>query len=168
MGMVRADSLYHPLCKQYLKKEKEAKESWSGWWAVPYIFWSKDIGLFHKSPYGDMKQIQNPLELKDTCSIILPGLESFLCHWKVKSIKNKFTGEVIIEIVDTVMTGELLKIINTCGQTEFSTIDFIHGDKFIEYLPPAEVPGDTSRILKLKMTEDQKRNMKMRRDSIMR
>ena len=59
--------------------------------------------------------------------MILPTLESYLLEHKDFQVTAgvPFKGEVTIQCDKAVPYDWLLKVINTCGQTEYSTIDFV-------------------------------------------
>ena len=59
--------------------------------------------------------------------MILPALEGYLLEHKEFQINAgvPFKGEVTIQCDRSVPYDWLLKVINTCGQTEYSTIDFV-------------------------------------------
>ncbi len=60
-------------------------------------------------------------------AMVLPSLESYLVAQR--EFKEKagvpFKGEVTIQCDKDVEYKWLLKVINTCGQTEYSTLDFV-------------------------------------------
>ena len=66
-------------------------------------------------------------EMVDTENVILPGLEGFLNETREFVLKTgrPFKGEITIQCDKNVTYDWLLKVINTCGQTEFATIDFV-------------------------------------------
>lgn len=70
--------------------------------------------------------LSDPTELDDD-SMILPGLESFLLDQKEFGLKAgiPFKGIVTIQCDKSVSYDWLLKVINTCVQTEYDVMDFI-------------------------------------------
>ena len=70
---------------------------------------------------SDLAEISNPE------NILLPGLEQYLN--KDKELKQRigsmFKGEITVQCDKDIPYEWLLKVINTCGQTEFATIDFV-------------------------------------------
>ena len=71
--------------------------------------------------------ISGASELSREDIIILPNLESYLLKQKAfrESTGAPFHGEVTIQCDKAVPYEWLLKVINTCGQTEYATIDFV-------------------------------------------
>lgn len=76
---------------------------------------------------GEQRIISGTDELSDPSLMVLPGLEQFLMQQK--DFKEKagieFKGEVTIQCDKNAPYEWLLKVINTCGQTEYQTIDFV-------------------------------------------
>ena len=68
-----------------------------------------------------------PQELDDPNNPVLPGLESFLVERRelARRVGGAMVGEVTIQCDKTVPYSWLLKVIATCGVTEFGTIDFV-------------------------------------------
>jgi len=66
-------------------------------------------------------------EMSDPNEINLPGLEKFLLDNKklIESQRRKFKGEITIQCDKNISYDWLLKVINTCGQSEYATIDFV-------------------------------------------
>jgi biopolymer transport protein ExbD len=71
--------------------------------------------------------ISDATELDDKTSAILPGLEAFLTNQKEFDVKAgiPFNGIVTIQCDKTIPYDWLLKVINTCGQSEYDVIDFV-------------------------------------------
>ncbi|MBM3325884.1 MAG: hypothetical protein FJY65_02715 [Calditrichaeota bacterium] len=66
-------------------------------------------------------------ELTDADNVVLPNLETFLNDQKefTKRLGKPFKGEITIQCGKEVTYDWLLKVINTCGQTEYATLDFV-------------------------------------------
>ena len=81
--------------------------------------------------YEDMEKnprMLSPLEeISDPNNVVLPGLETFLTEQKelAEHLGRKFRGVVTIQCDKEIPYDWLLKVINTCGQTEYATIDFV-------------------------------------------
>lgn len=71
--------------------------------------------------------IASAAELSSEDNVILPGLSSFLLENKelTEKIGRAFKGEITIQCDKGIRYDWLLKVINTCGQVEFATIDFV-------------------------------------------
>lgn len=83
------------------------------------------FGVFEDMP-NNPRQICDNTEM-NTDYVVLPGLSAFLqlqTDFKEKT-GAMFTGEVTIQCADNVPYDWLLKVINTCGQQEYATIDFV-------------------------------------------
>ena len=67
----------------------------------------------------------NELENQDV--VVVPSLEAYLIEQREfkRSTGAPFHGEVTIQCDKAIKYDWLLKVINTCGQTEFATIDFV-------------------------------------------
>ncbi len=76
---------------------------------------------------SDPRVLSSREEMEDADSVVLPGLESFLNENRefVLETGRVFKGEITIQCDKGVTYDWLLKVINTCGQTEFATIDFV-------------------------------------------
>lgn len=83
-------------------------------------------GVFKDNPEA-IVPIGDVSELNDEDATILPTLESYLIEQREfkRSIGAVFKGEVTIQCDKAVKYDWLLKVMNTCGQTEFATIDFL-------------------------------------------
>lgn len=70
--------------------------------------------------------LSDPVEMSAT-DVVLPGLETFLTvqREQIEKFGKKFKGQVTVQCDKAVTYDWLLKVINTCGQTEFGTIDFV-------------------------------------------
>lgn len=81
--------------------------------------------------YEDMERKPRPIspreEISDPDIVILPGLESFLDENRefVEKTGREFKGEITIQCDKEVRYDWLLKVINTCGQSEYATLDFV-------------------------------------------
>ncbi len=71
--------------------------------------------------------ISTQQELQNEETVMLPGLEQYLLEQKelIERTGRVFKGEVTIQCDKNVRYDWLIKVINTCGQTEFATIDFV-------------------------------------------
>jgi biopolymer transport protein ExbD len=85
-----------------------------------------DAGVFEdmeRNPrvLSDQAEIQNP------DNVVLPGLQTYLDEHREfqKQIGQKFKGQVTIQCDKDVSYDKLLRVINTCGQSEYGIIDFI-------------------------------------------
>lgn len=76
---------------------------------------------------GEPRILSDRTEFDDPDAMVLGGLEVFLSDQKAltERLGREFTGEVTIQCDKGTRYDWLLKVINTCGQTEFSTIDFV-------------------------------------------
>jgi len=76
---------------------------------------------------SDPRVLSSLAEMDDRNSVVLPGLETFLNESRefVLETGRVFKGEITIQCDKSVTYDWLLKVINTCGQTEFATIDFV-------------------------------------------
>ncbi len=83
-------------------------------------------GVF-KDTEGDPQALSLIDELEDPANPVLPGLESFLVERRDLALKvgQAFKGEVTIQCDKSIPYRWLLKVIATCGVTEFGTIDFV-------------------------------------------
>ncbi|MCF7810175.1 biopolymer transporter ExbD [bacterium] len=86
------------------------------------------------SPNGVMEDMESTPrvispanELDNASNVILPGLEAFLTNQKAFDEKAgiPFNGIVTIQCDKSVPYDWLLKVINTCGQSEYDVIDFV-------------------------------------------
>lgn len=66
-------------------------------------------------------------ELENPNNVILPSLENFLNDHKefTQRLGKVFKGEVTIQCDKDVTYDKLLKVINTCGQSEYGTLNFV-------------------------------------------
>ncbi|NQU06163.1 MAG: biopolymer transporter ExbD, partial [Calditrichaeota bacterium] len=66
-------------------------------------------------------------ELDNDAEMVLPGLEAFLLNQKDFEEKAgiPFKGTVTIQCDKSIPYDWLLKVINTCGQSEYDVMDFI-------------------------------------------
>jgi len=73
------------------------------------------------------RMLSSSEEVADPNNVVLPGLEAFLTEQKEFSehLGRKFKGVVTIQCDKEISYDWLLKVINTCGQTEYATIDFV-------------------------------------------
>lgn len=70
--------------------------------------------------------ISDQYEMMNPENVVLPGLEKYLVeHRDLRDRIGKFRGEITIQCDKNVTYDWLLKVINTCGQAEFVTIDFV-------------------------------------------
>jgi len=84
-------------------------------------------GVFEDMAGKDPRKISALDEITNTENIVLPTLASFLDEYKVfqERVGMQFKGEITIQCDKEIPYEWLLKVINTCGQTEFGTIDFV-------------------------------------------
>jgi len=81
--------------------------------------------------FEDMERNPNvlsqPDELSDPENVVLSGLETFLVDQKqlTERLGKPFKGQVTVQCDKEVTYDWLLKVINTCGQAEYGTIDFV-------------------------------------------
>ena len=72
------------------------------------------------------QSISDRREMMNPDNIILPGLANFLKESKERRERiGQFRGEITIQCDKNVTYDWLLKVINTCGQAEYATIDFV-------------------------------------------
>jgi len=66
-------------------------------------------------------------EMANADLVVLPNLEAFLVESKEFKAKVgiQFKGEITVQCDKDVPYEWLLKVINTCGQAEYGTIDFV-------------------------------------------
>ncbi len=66
-------------------------------------------------------------DLFDPNSVILDGLETFLTEKREfdKHLGKDFKGSITIQCDQSIPYDQLLKVINTCGQAEYGTLDFV-------------------------------------------
>lgn len=71
--------------------------------------------------------LSDPTEISSPDNVILPGLETWLNEQREFTIRlgKPFKGQITIQCDKAVTYDSLLKVINTCGQTEFGIIDFV-------------------------------------------
>ncbi len=76
---------------------------------------------------GDPRLIEGREAIDNPDNMLLPDLEVYLTEQRglAERLGREFTGEVTIQCDKGTRYDWLLKVINTCGQTEFSTIDFV-------------------------------------------
>ena len=74
-----------------------------------------------------INKISDRAELEDPANTVIPSLEKFYEDHKEfsKKLGQRFTGVTTIQCDKEISYDWLLKVINTCGQTEYSTIDFL-------------------------------------------
>ena len=77
------------------------------------------------------KLIADIAEIESDDNAMLPSLEKFLEAQRAFSdrLGQPFTGNVTIQCDKGTHYKWLLKVINTCGQTEYSTLDFVVNKK---------------------------------------
>lgn len=75
----------------------------------------------------DPRMLSDRAEMDNPEGVVLPGLAGFLNENREFVLKTGrlFRGEITIQCDKNVTYDWLLKVINTCGQTEFATIDFV-------------------------------------------
>ncbi len=74
----------------------------------------------------DPRIISDQNELMNPDNVVLPGLEKYLVENKdLRDRIGQFRGEITIQCDKNVTYDWLLKVINTCGQAEYVTIDFV-------------------------------------------
>jgi len=66
-------------------------------------------------------------ELNSEDVIVLPGLDAYLSEHRerAKTLATGFTGQVTVQCDSAVTYDWLLKVISTCGQNAYATIDFV-------------------------------------------
>ncbi|MFH0765623.1 MAG: biopolymer transporter ExbD [Calditrichota bacterium] len=66
-------------------------------------------------------------ELSDEQVLVLPGLDAYLTEQRERSkgLFTGFNGQITLQCDSAVTYDWLLKIISTCGQNEYATIDFV-------------------------------------------
>ena len=71
--------------------------------------------------------LSSPEEINDPNNIVLPGLETFLNESKdfTEHLGKKFKGVITIQCDQAISYDWVLKVINTCGQASYGTIDFV-------------------------------------------
>jgi len=84
-------------------------------------------GVFEDMAGKDPRIIAGPDEFLNTENIVLPGLEVYLTDYKAfqERVGMQFKGEITIQCDKEIPYEWVLKVINTCGQTDFGTIDFV-------------------------------------------
>jgi len=73
-------------------------------------------------------RILSPKEdLFDPNAVILEGLETYLNEQRefTKHLGKDFKGSITIQCDQSIPYDQLLKVINTCGQAEYGTLDFV-------------------------------------------
>ncbi len=94
----------------------------------------KDVGILVSTSYGVLEDIEEeirplspPQEMEDNDNAILPGLDAYLTEKRDFRVDNNldFKGEITVQCGNDVPYDWLLKVINTCGQNEFTVIDFV-------------------------------------------
>lgn len=76
----------------------------------------------------EVAEILSPAnELNDPDMVVLAGLQRYLDEQRERSMRlpTGFNGSITIQCDSAVTYDWLLKVINTCGQTEFANIDFV-------------------------------------------
>jgi len=73
------------------------------------------------------RQLVNKDEILDPENVVLPGLEAYLIEQKAftEKLGKKFRGIITIQCDQSISYEWLLKVINTCGQAEYGTLDFV-------------------------------------------
>ncbi|MBM3328532.1 MAG: hypothetical protein FJY67_03540 [Calditrichaeota bacterium] len=73
------------------------------------------------------RQISDTEEMSDPANVVVPSLEDFLREHKDFTLRlgKPFKGEITVQCDKEVTYDWLLKVINTCGQTEYASIDFV-------------------------------------------
>ncbi len=76
-----------------------------------------------KSP----KTLASKEDLFDPNTVILDGLEAYLSEKREfdKHLGKEFKGSITIQCDQSIPYDQLLKVVNTCGQAEYGTIDFV-------------------------------------------
>lgn len=71
--------------------------------------------------------LSGPDELGSADNVILPGLQDYLINQRelAKRLPTGFSGKITIQCDSAITYDWLLKVINTCGQEEFNTLDFV-------------------------------------------
>jgi biopolymer transport protein ExbD len=86
------------------------------------------------SPQGVFEDVEkNPRllssadDIQNPNTVVLAGLESFLTEQKdfTEHLGKKFRGVITVQCDQQITYDWLLKVINTCGQAEYGTIDFV-------------------------------------------
>ncbi len=94
----------------------------------------KVVAILVSTNYGVLEDIEEeirslspPDEINSESNAILPGLSAYLAEKRDFRISNNldFKGEVTVQCGMDVPYNWLLKVINTCGQNEFTVIDFV-------------------------------------------
>lgn len=75
--------------------------------------------------------LSSPEEINDPNNVVLPGLQTFLDQQKefTEHLGQKFKGIITIQCDKDVTYDWVLKVINTCGQASYGTIDFVVAKK---------------------------------------
>ncbi len=73
------------------------------------------------------KMLATKEDLFDPNSVILDELETFLNEQRefAKHLGKDFKGSITIQCDQSIPYDQLLKVINTCGQAEYGTLDFV-------------------------------------------
>jgi biopolymer transport protein ExbD len=73
------------------------------------------------------RQLATKEDLFDPNSVLLGDLESFLTEKREfdKHLGKDFKGSITIQCDQSIPYDQLLKVINTCGQAEYGTLDFV-------------------------------------------
>lgn len=66
-------------------------------------------------------------ELSDTSEVLLPGLANYLDTQRDLALRLQtgFNGQITIQCDSKVTYDWLIKVINTCGQSEYATLEFV-------------------------------------------
>jgi biopolymer transport protein ExbD len=85
-----------------------------------------DAGVFEDMERNP-RMLSDAGELQNAANVELPGLKAYLVEHREfnKQIGVKFKGQVTIQCDKAVPYEKVLRVINTCGQAEYGTIDFI-------------------------------------------
>jgi len=73
------------------------------------------------------RQLATKEELIDSSAVILDGLETYLSEQRefTKHLGKDFKGSVTIQCDQAITYDQLLRVVNTCGQAEYGTLDFV-------------------------------------------
>jgi biopolymer transport protein ExbD len=73
------------------------------------------------------RQLVSKEDLFNPSAVILDGLEAYLSEQRefTKHLGKDFKGIVTIQCDKDISYDNLLKVVNTCGQAEYGTLDFV-------------------------------------------
>jgi len=76
---------------------------------------------------GEVRYLTTAAELNDPNVVVLDGLKNYLDERKKQdeAVGKRFLGEITIQCDKTVPYKWLLKVINTCGQSEYGYLEFV-------------------------------------------